>query len=140
MHRFVAKSCAPLYYLFLKLLFLERFYCFLVINCGTYDSSAPFSRLDKALKAASFILPTLEVSTLTTVQFVPCIRTVQTMGVREHRYRLEQMQKNLAVGLRSCESPGRRWRNHVAVTIRKKCHARAYTPLCTRKKTRGVVS
>lgn len=124
MHHFAAKSC-PYITCFLNSPNL-RFYYFLIINCGTYDSSAPVSRLDKALKAASFILPTLEVSTLTTVQFVPCIRTVQTMGANEHRYRPEQMQKNLAVGLHSRESPGRRWRNHVVVTIRKKCHARTH--------------
>lgn len=49
------------------------------------------------------------------------------MGAREC-YRLEQMQKNLAVGLHSRESPGRRWRKRV-VAIRKKYHARTHTRL-----------
>lgn len=70
-----------------------------------YDSSAPFSRLDKALKPSRLsCADPREISTLTTVQFVPCIRIVQTMGARECRYQPEQMRKNLAAGLHSHES------------------------------------
>ena len=62
------------------------------------------------------------------------------MGARaSERYRLEQMQKNLDVGLHSRESPGRRWRKRVALTIRKKCHAHIHAFMYTHKKTRGVV-
>jgi len=91
-HHFAAKSC-PCIICSLNCSPIHRFYYFLVVNYGTYDSSAPFSRLDKALKAASFILPTLEVSTLTTVQFVPCIWIVQTMGAHERVIGLSKCRK-----------------------------------------------